>query len=209
MEIMTSQQMQDIDRKAIEEYGIPSIVLMENAGRGAAEELLKNLTRYEQARVLVVCGTGNNGGDGLVAARHLLIAGVKVKVFITGQEEQLKQDVLINYRILKAVGGEVSFGYPPMEEIQQADMVVDAIFGIGLNREIMEPFRSLIEQINQHAKRIIALDVPSGLDATSGGIFGVCIKADKTITFHRPKYGLVMGVGRSYAGIVITKHIGF
>jgi len=229
---VTAAQMQEIDRKASDFYGVPSFVLMENAGRGAVEEIIKDLKKRKliaQAQVktfnvslssepelngdpfpniIIVCGIGNNGGDGFVVARHLMIHYLQPKVFVLGKEEQLKGDALVNYFILKKMKCLVRFGRPAAAVLKKADCVVDAIFGIGLNRDITGVLREVIEDMNRYAKRIFALDIPSGLNATTGEIHGVCIKADKTITFHLPKVGMFRAEGLKYTGKIVVKNIG-
>jgi len=207
----TVSQIQRLDKLAIKRYGVPSLVLMENAGRAVAEEVKKSLRGKKKPRVCVVCGLGNNGGDGFVVARHLMDAGIPAKVFLVGKARRLKHDAAINYQILKKMK------YPAVEcgdtkfrgsEIARADVVVDAIFGVGLDREIKEPFRGIIEAINTRARHVVAVDVPSGLDATTGNIYGVCVKADKTVTFSFPKKGFFRNHGPRQTGKVVVVDIG-
>lgn len=209
---VTVQQIQNLDKTAIERYGIPSIVLMENAGRAVAEEIKRYLRRKRRPRVCIVCGVGNNAGDGFVTARHLLNAGIGTKVFLVGKARQLKHDAAVNCRILKRmrcpIKEVVSGQARTLPEIAQADVVVDAIFGVGLDREIVEPFRSVIETINRAAKYVIAVDIPSGLDGTTGAIYGVCVKADRTMTFSFPKKGFLKGHGPRQTGKVVVVDIG-
>lgn len=205
---VTAKQMQHIDRRASAVFGVPSIVLMENAGRGAAEEILTALKKIHHPRVIILCGTGNNGGDGFVTARHLMIHSIQSEVFILGQEAQIKGDARVNFNILKKMKCPARFARPSAEVLKQADCVVDAMFGIGLNREITGLVRSVIEDINRYARKVTALDIPSGLDASTGKIHGVCVKADKTITFHLPKTGMARGSGPEYTGKVIVRNIG-
>jgi NAD(P)H-hydrate epimerase len=200
--------MQEIDQQASQDHGIPSIVLMENAGRGAAEEIVKTVKKLKHPQVVFICGTGNNGGDGFVTARHLMIHDIRPTVFVLGQEDQLKGDALVNYDILKKMECLPSFIRPSSKELRKADCVVDAIFGIGLNRDVTGIFREVIEDINRYAKKIFALDIPSGLNATTGEIHGACIKADKTITFHLPKTGMFRAEGLKYTGKIVVKNIG-
>lgn len=205
-------QAQALDRLAIEKYGIPSIVLMENAGRAATQEVLKILKSRKRKAVCVFCGSGNNGGDGFVAARHLLNAGIKIKIFLVGKPQELKQDPAIFYHILKRLKCPLKsirkMSVEVFKDLEKADMIVDAIFGIGLSRRIGEPFRSMIEAVNRAKKFVVALDVPSGLDATTGKIFGVCVKADLTVTFAVMKKGLLKNDGPHYSGKVIVADIG-
>ena len=209
---VTVKQIQDLDRIAIEKYGVPSLALMENAGRAVAQEVCKRLKRMKNARACVVCGLGNNAGDGFVIARHLINAGVKTKIFLIGKGSQLKADAAVNYRILKKLKY-------PIKELRRADssflkdltnagVVVDAIFGVGLNREVLEPFRGCVEAINARAGKVVSVDTPSGIDATSGKIYGVCVRADVTVTFSFVKKGFLKGQGPKHVGQVIVADIG-
>lgn len=209
---VTVAQIQTIDKVAIKRYGAPSLVLMENAGRAVAEEVKKSLRGRKKPRVCIVCGVGNNGGDGFVIARHLIDAGIPTKTFLVGKASQLKCDAAVNYRILRKLKHpikELGSKYPlPAKDICRADVVVDAIFGVGLNRKIVEPFRSVIETINREAKYVVAVDTPSGLDGTTGAIYGVCVKADKTVTFSFPKKGFFKKHGPRQTGKIIVVDIG-
>ncbi len=205
---VTSKTMKAIDRRASDVYGVASIVLMENAGRGAAEEILKALRKKSRPQVVLVCGTGNNGGDGFVATRHLIIHGVRPQVFLLGSEAQLKGDAAVNCDILKRMGMRIRCERPTANALTRADIVVDAIFGIGLNRQIEGQVAEVIDDMNRWARKIFSLDVPSGLDATSGKIHGVCVKAHRTITFYAPKTGMLRASGPDYTGKTVVKHIG-
>ncbi|MCK5179375.1 MAG: NAD(P)H-hydrate epimerase [Candidatus Omnitrophica bacterium] len=209
---VTVKQIKDLDRIAIEKYGVPSLALMENAGRAVAQEVCKRLKRIKNARACVVCGLGNNAGDGFVIARHLINAGVKTKIFLIGKGSQLKADAAVNYKILKKlkypikeVGARRAV---PLRDIAAADLVVDAIFGVGVNREVKDPFRSVIEAINEKAGKVISVDAPSGIDGTTGKVYGVCVKADVTVTFSFIKKGFLKGRGPKHAGKVIVADIG-
>jgi len=210
--VVTVKQIQALDSLAIDRYGVPSLALMENAGRGVACEILKLLRRIKGATVSIFCGLGNNAGDGFVIARHLINAGVKVRIYLIGKRSQLKQDAAVNYSILKKCRYPIKEFHRLNNEIirvlKSSDIVVDAIFGVGLNREINEPFRSTINAINQNAKKIVAVDTPSGLDGTSGNTYGVCIKANATITFSFIKKGFLKSQGPKHIGKVIVVDIG-
>ena len=209
---VTVEQIQRLERMAIEQYGIPSIMLMENAGRATAVEVLKDLKRRKQLRATIVCGLGNNAGDGFVAARHLWNAGVAVTVFLIGRSEQLKKDAATNFLILKKCGYPVreiqAIDSKILRIVKRSDMIVDAIFGVGLNRPLAEPFRCVIENLNSLKKKIIAVDIPSGLDGTTGKIWGACIHAAATVTFSFPKKGFYGNAGPTHTGQVIVADIG-
>ncbi|MFC1511142.1 NAD(P)H-hydrate epimerase [Candidatus Margulisiibacteriota bacterium] len=196
---------QAFDKAAQEKLGIPSLVLMENAGRGVAEEAVKMVRWKDGEQVAIVCGTGNNGGDGLVAARHLLNAGTKVKVYLLGDESKLKPDPQTNLSILKKMGQEV---YKDLAGLEQADLIIDAIFGIGLKSDVRSPMSNVIDLLNSSGKPILAVDVPSGLDADTGEVLGRAIKAKKTITFVAAKNGFYLNRGPEHCGeIVLQRHL--
>ncbi len=212
MKAVTVKEIQKLDKNAIQKVGISSLVLMENAGRSIAQEILKRLKGQQKKVVCVVCGLGNNAGDGFVAARHLLSAGIKTKIFLIGRESDLKNDAAVNCQILKKAGVPI-FSVMQWDGIlkrnlSQADVVVDAIFGVGLNRDIEEPFKSIIVKINQAAKNIVSADVPSGLDGTTGEIYGVCVKADVTVTFSFAKKGFFKNEGPKHVGKIVVADIG-
>ena len=209
---VSAKRMQALDRKATEEQKIPSIILMENAGRGAAEEIFLMLRHVLRPKVCIVCGSGNNGGDGFVVARHLKIAGVFVQCFLTADPQALKGDALVQFRIVKNSGIEVRSVEGTTVQLERSlrnsHITVDALFGIGLNRRIEEPFCSVIHAINEHSRKVVALDIPSGLDATTGRIWGCCVKADRTVTFQAVKSGLCKGEGPKQCGRLTVCHIG-
>jgi NAD(P)H-hydrate epimerase len=199
---------QAFDLFAQKKLGIPSLILMENAGRGVAEEARRMLRGKK--RVGVVCGTGNNGGDGLVAARHLLNAGLKVKVFILGQPSKIKADPKINLNILKNMGQKIVWvkQTSDLRAIEKTDLIIDAIFGIGLREEVKPPFVVRINHLNQIKVKLLAVDVPSGLHADTGKILGAAVRAQRTITFIAAKKGFYRGAGRAYCGKIVVKDIG-
>ncbi len=205
-------QMQQIDRIAIEDYGIPSLALMENAGRAVAGEVITRLAGKRRPRVIVICGPGNNGGDGFVAARHLANAGVDTGIFLLGQAAGLSPDARIHYGVARHCGIPVRalrrVDPAARRQIRRADMVVDAIFGIGLNREIGQPFREVIELVNISGKQVAAVDIPSGLDGTTGKVWGVCVRAAVTVTFACAKKGFFKNDGPKVTGKVMVVDIG-
>jgi hydroxyethylthiazole kinase-like uncharacterized protein yjeF len=209
---VTVKQIQEIDRLAMEQYGVPSLTLMENAGSAVTKEIFKQLRKIKDPRVCIFCGLGNNAGDGFVVARQLISADVKTAVYLIGAEGQLKHDAAVNYRALKELKWPVAviekLDEAVLKDICQADIVVDAIFGVGINRKIEDPFYSVIEAINQNAKKILAVDIPSGLDGTTGRVYGACIKADTTVTFSFLKKGFQRARGSQQAGNVIVADIG-
>lgn len=209
---LTVSQIQELDRWAIEKIGIPSLALMENAGHGVAREIYKKLKHQKKYSVVIVCGTGNNGGDGFVAARYLNNWGVKPQVFLVGDITELKKDALVNYRVAKNLRISVKsidgLNYAFKKSLQTADLVVDAIFGMGLNRPIHEPYCGIMHAINSQGSYVVAVDIPSGLDGTSGGIYGICVKANLTVTFSGLKAGFFKKHGPFYTGRQVVVDIG-
>ena len=208
MRSISVSQAKAFDRSAQEKFGIPSIILMENAGRSVAEEALRMLGRRK--RVAVLCGVGNNGGDGLVAARHLLNAGIKVKVYLLGKASKLKSDPKINLNILKKMRQKIARtrSVKDLRDIRRSDLVIDAIFGIGLSSDIREPHAQMIDFINKSRKPVLAVDVPSGLDADSGKVLGRAIRAKRTVTFVALKKGFSRVDGLKCCGKIIVRDIG-
>lgn len=208
---LTRSQMRELDRLAIEKYRIPALILMENAGRAVAQEALKMVK--PPARISVICGKGNNGGDGFVAARHLFNQGLKVYVFYLGHiMEAIDQgEAGINLRIIYEMGvpiKEISQVEPILPYLKKSDLIIDAIFGVGLERPIEGDLRVLIEKINQLNKPIIAIDVPSGLDCNKGIPLGVAIKASQTITLGAAKIGFKKPTAKKYLGKLTVADIG-
>ena len=209
--VVTVEQIQELDRRAISDKGIPSLVLMENAGRAVAEQAWTMLRRVQSPGICVVCGLGNNGGDGLVAARHLFNAGLAVKIVVLGRVAQLKEDARVNAEILSHCGYRMQ-ERPSLrslvQTIRRADLVIDAIFGVGLSREVIGHFREAIALINQHARAVLAVDIPSGLDGNTGRILGVAVQAKRTVTFTYAKKGMACGLGPKVSGKIVVADIG-
>ena len=205
--------MQEIDRRAIEEFGIPSLILMENAGSGAACVALGMLKDLNKKKVICVCGKGNNGGDGFVCTRHLINNGVDTEVFLTAEPSKLKGDAKINSDILEKMKAKIhvlkdGVGFKAFKEkLRKVSLIIDAIFGIGLSGEIKEPYITIIKAMNESGKPILAIDVPSGLDVTTGNILGACIKAKKTVTFGLPKTGFIKNNGPACTGELAVVNI--
>ncbi|MFA4843487.1 MAG: NAD(P)H-hydrate epimerase [Candidatus Margulisiibacteriota bacterium] len=210
MRAITTAEARQFDRDAQKKYGVPSIVLMENAGRAVAEEAIKvirNAKRISRnARVVVVCGVGNNGGDGLVAARHLLSSGYKVEVLLVGDHSRLKNDPKINYDILKRLGRGIRLNND-LKNLKTG-LIIDAIFGIGLRDEVGAPYRAVIEAINLSKLPVLSVDVPSGLDADTGEPLGLAVRAKLTVTFVANKVGFTKRAAKKYTGKVVVRDIG-
>jgi NAD(P)H-hydrate epimerase len=197
--------MRALDRHSIETLGVPGELLMESAGRAVAETVLRE--RPPGGSVLVVCGSGNNGGDGLVAARQLALLGVPVRIALLGEPAKLRGDAAANLARVRAL--ELPVGGADFRAAG-ADVIVDALFGTGLVRELRGPAAAAVRRLNaaRPRARILAVDLPSGLDADTGQPLGVAVQADVTVTLALPKLGLVLEPGRSLAGRVLVARIG-
>ena len=212
MKAVTSEQMKRIDRLAEEKYGIPSIVLMENAGRKSAEEILK---KFNKGKAALFCGRGNNGGDGFVCARYLKNAGIKPVVFLVSKYRDIKnRNPHANLSIIKKMGIKIQTidSETKIKNVTRGfgfDFIVDAIFGIGFKGSLTGHIAKIVDFINKTKKPVFSLDVPSGLDATSGKIEGPCVVAFRTITFGLPKKGFFKKKAKRYLGKLIVKNIGF
>ena len=207
----TAEQMRDFDRRAEQEFGVPSSVLMENAGRHVSEAIRDMLGSVRGKRIAIVAGAGNNGGDGFVAARHLHDAGAEAAIFLLGDPASVKGDAKINLDILLKTGFTVKSVQSASEleaPLAHSDAVVDAIFGTGLRGEVRGLAAEVIQAINASGRPVVAVDVPSGLDADTGQILGVCVNADRTVTFALPKIGLLAYPGASCVGQLIVADIG-
>lgn len=207
--VLSRQQMRAFDRRAIDVCSVPSLVLMENAGRGATELIVRRFPAGE--RFLVLCGTGNNGGDGFVVARQLLVRGRETRVQLVGRLDVLSGDARSNALAFLGLGGsieEVSTVRQISAALGAAEVVVDALFGTGLSRPIEGLEREVIDVVNRADKRVFALDVPSGLDADSGSVLGAALRADATCTFGHLKWGLLEPRARPLVGELSVVDIG-
>ncbi|MBD5561196.1 NAD(P)H-hydrate dehydratase [Clostridium botulinum] len=210
MRITSSENFRKMDNYCIENIGIPSIVLMENA----ALKIVSNIDLQLNNRFVIVCGKGNNGGDGLAVARHLHCLNKEVEVFIIEKSKDGTKDFKINYNILKNMNLNIKTirDYEDLdylrESIMKSDMVLDAIFGIGLSRKIEGIYKDTISVINENSKSTLAIDVPSGLNANTGEIEGVCIEANTTVSFEMYKEGFLTYYGDKYLGNIIIESIG-
>ncbi|HVU04051.1 MAG TPA: NAD(P)H-hydrate dehydratase [Polyangiaceae bacterium] len=210
--ILSREQIRDFDRHAIEVCSVPSLLLMENAGRGAAELVHARLADHP-GRVFVVCGPGNNGGDGFVVARLLAARGADVRVALVASPARLSGDAKTNHAAWVGVGGDVLVvGEADLErleeELSRAAILVDALFGTGLDRPVSGHFASVIDRVNRAPAWRIALDVPSGMDANTGGAQGAIVRADETVTFAHLKLGLATSAGAERAGPTTVVDIG-
>ncbi|MEZ5992439.1 MAG: NAD(P)H-hydrate epimerase [Planctomycetota bacterium] len=248
---LTREQVRELDRRAIEDYGIPSIVLMENAARacvdeaerilridgvsramaklrqpGSKDDIPRNVDELERwkeklhrasAPVIVLCGPGNNGGDGFAIARTLINRGHPVTTFYIGELSALEKtcaDVKTNCRLLRRLDAEITELATSAQikdargEFSQAPLIIDAVFGTGLTRTIEDPYRAVIEHANDAECSKLAVDIPSGLDANTGDVLGVCFKAESTVTFIAEKTGFHEAAGPAFCGQVTVAEIG-
>ncbi|HEY3276512.1 MAG TPA: NAD(P)H-hydrate dehydratase [Syntrophorhabdaceae bacterium] len=204
MNVLSPERMAKYDAYAIKSWGIPSSVLMENAGR-STYRLVKE--RYLRAgnKVAVVCGRGNNGGDGFVIARYALRDGFPVKVLLVGPQAGLKGDAELNMRLYKSLGGEIvevrdGSLHSPEQDLEESDIIIDAIFGTGLSKAVSGIEAMAIEAINSSGKPVVAVDIPSGIDGRSGAPLGVAVKAIHTFTYGYLKLGQLFYPGATHAG---------
>ncbi len=201
MKLVTTEQMRGLDRAAIEDYGILGLVLMENAGRAVAEAAARMLDG--SGRVVVVCGSGNNGGDGFVAARHLSNRSVEVEVYLLAAVDDLQGDAATNCHIGQQMDLPIFENPDPATleaAVNSADLVIDAILGTGISGEVRDPAQSAIAAINQSQARVLAVDIPSGISGDTGVEMGEAVWADRTLTFGLPKIGHYCYPGRDHCG---------
>jgi ADP-dependent NAD(P)H-hydrate dehydratase / NAD(P)H-hydrate epimerase len=219
LSVLSRAQMRAFDAYAIEHARVPSVVLMENAGRGATDVLVRELLSGRPslacgARVVVVCGAGNNGGDGFVVARHLLLRGAAPVVVLVADAERASKDARTNLDAWRGVGGEVRTAGPGAasavldDALAGAQVVVDAVFGTGLDRAIDGWLADVVRALNASRAPRFALDLPSGVDADTGEPLGVAVEAHVTATFAHHKLGLLTPQGARRAGRVHVVDIG-
>lgn len=210
MKVVTADQMRQIDKRTIESIGIPSHVLMERAGVSVARWIKDTYKKGKfYSKVVVIAGGGNNGGDGIVAARELFNSGCNVKVLLLIREDRLSPDCLTQLRIARKIGVPVEFRTDVTETDIHGAIMVDALFGTGLNKEIEGPIAKVIDFINSCKSPVISIDIPSGISSDTGQVMGIAIRADTTITFGLPKRGHLLYPGAEYTGRLIIENIGF
>jgi NAD(P)H-hydrate epimerase len=208
---MSRDEVRAVDRRAIEEYGIPGVVLMENAGRGAAELLVE---LGIDGPVIICAGRGNNGGDGFVIARHLENRGFNVRVLLFCDPNDLRGDAAVNFRIIESAGTPMNL-FPAQfaeDDVDQlladADWIVDALLGTGARGAAREPYATVIRRINAAGRKVFAVDLPSGLDCDTGEAAGECVRANHTATFVAPKIGFAAQAAATWTGTVHVIDIG-
>jgi NAD(P)H-hydrate epimerase len=206
---LTRQQVRQIDRLAVDRYHIPGEVLMENAAIAAANAATSMVGPSKNGEILILCGGGNNGGDGLAIARHLHNRRFGVKIFLTADPAKYTGEARINWQIIQAMNLPVTQPEPEMIARERPILIIDAIFGTGLTQEPRKPFGQIVAAAGQIGAMILAIDIPSGLDCDTGLPLGsACIRAQRTITFVAEKTGFANPQARQYLGEVIVGDIG-
>lgn len=200
--ILTGKDIKELDRYTIQNVGIPSLVLMENAARAAAQYIMEKAL---SKKILVVCGVGNNGADGLCIYRILKIQGVLCDCLIVGEEHKATEEFCAQKKIIE----NLSFGFLRECQFEKYDVILDALFGVGLSREVSGIFAKTIEKINAANANVYAIDIPSGISSDSGKVCGCAVKADRTVTFGYRKTGCVRYPGKKYCGHLHVCDIGY
>ncbi len=218
MKLIRPEQMRRMDASAIKDYSIPGLLLMENAASAVAAQAESMLGGCSGVSIVAVAGIGNNGGDAFAAARLLHCKGANIRVYLLGCRDNIKGDALANLEMLERIGIRVNElgkenayveGLTDLRScIENAQLIIDGIFGTGLTRDITGLAENVIQLINNSGKPVLSIDIPSGIDGTDGSIKGICIKADTTVTFCMAKTGLALNPGYEYAGKLIVADIG-
>jgi NAD(P)H-hydrate epimerase len=216
MKIATAEEMRRIDRKAVEEYGIPSLILMENAGRGVAQTAEREFGPLRGKTVTLICGKGNNGGDGLAAARHLMNQGVETRVYLAAEVEALSEDARRNLDIYRKMEGEVhpqgAYNRGNLRlALMHSHLIVDALLGTGLNAAVREGIAeavALINKASESGRPVFSIDIPSGIHADTGAVMGCAVKAGVTLSLALPKRGHYLFPGAEHRGRLLIQDIG-
>jgi len=214
--VMSRSEVREFDAWAINTIGIPGVVLMENAGRSCAELIKEKLAGATEPKVCIFCGTGNNGGDGYVIARHLVNTHIGVSVVICGPREKIKGDARINLDVIEKMGLRVQQLDVADDKLparitgfaEGCEMLVDGLFGTGLLGRLNDDYVRLIEAINEQDLPVVAVDIPSGLDCDTGRPLGAAVKAAVTVTFVALKKGFTFDSAACYTGKVFVASIG-
>lgn len=204
---ISPQDMREMERAFLEGTGYPSILLMEHA----AQAVVDALSAYAKAgsRVLFVCGSGNNGGDGCAAARLWMQRGGQADVWLLKSPSQLKGDAGVNGCLLNSCGAPLNVLYSEAPEVPgDCAAIVDALYGTGLSRELDGAALSAVRRINESGLPVVSVDIPSGVDGATGQVLGDAVRARETVAFHRAKHGLLLYPGRAYAGKLTVADIG-
>ncbi len=206
---LTRAQVREIDKRAIEKYHIPGIVLMENASHAVADHIHR-MYGHLRRNVLILCGGGNNGGDGLAVARHLHNRGSQVQIVLATDPINYKGDALLNWKIVEAMSLPIVNFDTAIKQVasSQVDLFVDALFGTGLTQTPRAPFDQFVALVESTPIPVISIDLPSGMDCDTGKPLGPCIRATQTITFVAEKTGFANPTSRRYTGEIIVADIG-
>ncbi len=211
VQTISTEEMRQVEDRA-HGLGLLKIYMMENAGAGVANHIISRFKNLSKKRIVAVAGTGNNGGDAFVAARHLTYHAAKITVILLGSPPELRtDDTKTNWSILEKMNSvELIFASEVTKDIariiRSAQIIIDGIFGTGIKGSIREPHSSAIDAINASKAYVVAVDVPSGLDPDTGEFHDKCVRADATVTFHRMKKGLPRN--KRVTGRVIVHSIG-
>jgi len=214
MKVLTASEMKEIDRRTIEEVGLPGPVLMENAGRQIFRAISQRFPNLKEERIVIVAGKGNNGGDGLVVGRYLFNHGISPQVFLLSSKAEVKGDAAVNLRVAENIGLKIIELLEPKawqalsRALNQATIVVDAIFGTGLEKPAAGFYAQAIEMINRSRAFKVAVDIPSGLSSDTSQIIGPAVKADLTVTLAAPKIAHVLPPAEDFVGEVLVADIG-
>lgn len=208
--VFSREKIRAVDRRAVEEYGIPGIILMENAARGLVDHAMRILPNH--GRVLIVCGGGNNGGDGFAAARHLHNRGHSVRIVMTKRSDRYSGDAAANLTIAQKMNLTMIDGSDdPVAALKQhadADLFLDGLLGTGLSKDVRSPLLETIQWMNEVDVPILAIDIPSGLDCDKGEPLGEAVRATQTVTFVGWKEGFLLPASRNYTGEIHVVDIG-
>lgn len=214
MRLVTASEMKEMDRLTIQEMGIPGMVLMENAARGAVRVFLEHFRPSPGARITILCGKGNNGGDGYVMARYLHNRGLNVIVIVLGESDRISGDAHTNLEIIKNINLEIIEAVnierwaSVSKLLDDSDYIIDGILGTGLDSDVRDYYGQVLNDINESGKAVMAIDIPSGINADNGQIMGTALKADLTVTFGFPKTGQLTYPGAELTGRLIRIDIG-
>jgi hydroxyethylthiazole kinase-like uncharacterized protein yjeF len=213
--VVSAEEMRWCDKTTINTYNVPGLLLMENAGRGVADVVKREFFPLESKHILVICGKGNNGGDGFVVARMLLNSCAHISVLLVASPSELKGDAKINFKILQIIAkkstGQIAihrYSKQLLAKFPEPDIIVDAMFGTGFTGFVRKPFSDVIEWVNQQHAKIVAVDIPSGMNGTTGSVKNCAIRANITVTFGSLKSGLICNQGCELVGSVRVVDIG-
>lgn len=217
MRVVNAEQMRQIEEKAIHHYGIPSLLLMENAAWAVVEEIRRCIPKGKEGlsgrKAVILVGKGNNGGDGLAIARHLVFLGMDVTVLLFAGLKELKGDAALNLRLFQGTIGKLFVIEGEKQRrltrlaLAQAEVVVDALFGIGMRGALPGLIEEYVDEVNSAPGWVFSIDIPSGVEANTGKVYRTAVRAQTTVTFGLPKWGLFLGEGPEYCGRVVVDPI--